>query len=117
MERRQGFYAEFSYYILNFYGNPIATAIIRDISERKKAEQKLINYQKRLKSLASMITLAEEQERRRFADFLHDEIGQQLFATQLQLGQVKDSVSSAKSTKLLEDAINNVKMVMTNSCF
>jgi PAS domain S-box-containing protein len=88
---------------------------VRDITERNHSEQKIIEYQNRLKALASELTLTEEKERRRFAGFLHDEIGQQLFATQLQLIQVKDSVSSTKSTKMLEDAINNVKMAMTNS--
>ncbi|MFQ6035369.1 MAG: PAS domain S-box protein, partial [Sedimentisphaerales bacterium] len=37
----------------------------RDITERKKAETKLLDYQAKLKSLASQLTLAEERERRR----------------------------------------------------
>jgi len=106
---------EFSYYFINIQGELIATAIIRDISERKEAEQKLIAYQKNLKSLTSKITLTEEQERRRFAEFLHDEIGQQLFATHLQLELLKGSLPSAKDTKILDNAINNIKNVMTNS--
>jgi hypothetical protein len=40
-------------------------SIQRDITERKKAEQKLLEDQAKLKSLASELTFAEERERRR----------------------------------------------------
>ena len=66
------FPAEFSSYILDFDGEQIATTILRDISERKEAEKKVVEYQKRLKSLTSQMTLTEEKERKRFADYLHD---------------------------------------------
>jgi len=109
------FDVEFSYYILDFHGEAIATAIIRDISVRKEVEKKLINYQKQLQSLTSQITLTEEQERRRFAEFLHDEIGQKLFASQLQLELLKGSLSSSKNTKTLDNVINYIKNVIDQS--
>jgi PAS domain S-box-containing protein len=109
------FDVEFSYYILDIHGERIATAMIRDISERKEADKKLTNYQKQLRSLTSQITLTEEKERRRFAEFLHDEIGQHLFATQLQLQLLKGSLSSAKNTKILDNAINYIKKVIDQS--
>jgi PAS domain S-box-containing protein len=106
---------EFSYYILDIHGEFIATSIVRDISERKMTEKKLNDYQKRLKSLTSNLTLTEEQERRRFAEFLHDDIGQQLFASQLQLELLKGSLSSSKNTKTLDKAINYIKNVIDQS--
>jgi signal transduction histidine kinase len=92
-----------------------AFAVIRDITERKKTEEKLFKYQEQLKALASQIALTEEQERRRFAGFLHDEIGQQLFATQIQLGYLKGSLSSVQNVQQVDDAIDNIKKVMTSS--
>jgi len=62
-----------------------ATALVRDITERKQAEKKILDYQKHLKALASQLTLAEERERRRIAADLHDDIGQTLAMTRLQL--------------------------------
>jgi PAS domain S-box-containing protein len=59
----------------------IGTAV--EISERKKAEQQLMEYQARLKALASELARAEEQERRRIATILHDQIGQGLVSCKL----------------------------------
>jgi PAS domain S-box-containing protein len=60
-----------------------------DITERKQAENKLQEYQKRLKSLAVQLTLAEEQERRRIAEDLHDHIGQSLALARMQLAAAR----------------------------
>ena len=68
------------------------TAIVRDITEQKEAEQEIQLYQKRLKALASQLTVAEERERRRIAADLHDQIGQTLALARLQLAQVRKSV-------------------------
>jgi PAS domain S-box-containing protein len=61
------------------------TAIVRDITEVKLAEKKFVDYQERLKALTSQLTIAEEQERRRIAENLHDEVSQALAMTRLQL--------------------------------
>lgn len=61
------------------------TALVRDITDRKEAEKKILDYQKHLKALASQLTLAEERERRRIAADLHDDIGQTLAMSRLQL--------------------------------
>ena len=53
-------------------------ASIYDITERKQSEQKLAEYQQELRSLVSRISMAEEQERRRIAENLHDHLGQSL---------------------------------------
>jgi len=64
----------------------------RDITERKKNETKLQEYQTRLKSLAVQLTLAEEQERRRIAADLHDNVGQSLALTRLQLAAARKCI-------------------------
>jgi PAS domain S-box-containing protein len=115
--RKKGkeFPVEYSYYTIDIEGEVIATAIIRDITTRKKEEEKTINYQQQLKSLTSELILAEQKERQHFADFLHDEVGQQLFATRLQLEQLKDSLSSPENIKTLDNALNNLYQVMNQT--
>jgi PAS domain S-box-containing protein len=106
---------EYSYFTINIAGEFIATAIIRDISKRKEEERKILNYQQQLKSLTSELILSEQKERQHFADFLHDEVGQQLFATRLQLEQLKNSLSSDENTKVLDKALNNLYQVMNQT--
>jgi signal transduction histidine kinase len=89
--------------------------MVEDITEQRAAQNTLINYQKQLKSLTTELMLAEQKERQQFADFLHDEIGQQLFAARLQLEQLKDSISSAENTKTLNNALNILYQVMNQS--
>ncbi|MDX1953086.1 MAG: PAS domain S-box protein [Verrucomicrobiota bacterium] len=68
-----------------------AVAMIENINERKKNEEKLIAYQERLQSLASELSLSEERERRSIATNLHDRIGQTLAFARLKLGTYSQS--------------------------
>ncbi|UCG58374.1 MAG: PAS domain S-box protein, partial [Phycisphaerales bacterium] len=56
-----------------------------NITERKKAEEALLAYQEKLRSLASELSLAEERERRRVATELHDQISQSLVISKMKL--------------------------------
>jgi signal transduction histidine kinase len=78
-------------------------SIQRDITERKVAEEKLREYQKQLRSLASELSLAGEEERRRLATDLHDHIGQTLAITKLKLGALRDLLPSDDSRDFLSE--------------
>ncbi|MHC4165803.1 MAG: PAS domain S-box protein [Planctomycetota bacterium] len=49
---------------------------VQDVTESKKAEERILADQTALRSLSSELQLAEERERRRLARDLHDSIGQ-----------------------------------------
>jgi signal transduction histidine kinase len=73
------------------------------INERKQAEERLLTYQERLRSLSSELFLAEERERRRIATGLHDHIGQTLVFSKIKLGEIQKSwPSSSPSGALIE---------------
>jgi len=74
-----------------------------DVTQRKQAEQKLLDYQSQLKSLASQLTLAEERERRRIAVELHDRIGQSLAISKVKLDGQRHSISPTDKGEVLED--------------
>jgi PAS domain S-box-containing protein len=89
-----------------------SVAAIRDISDRKESEEKLLNYQEQLRSLASELSITEERERRQMASFLHDTIGQALAFCKIKLSAlqtgnapdaVKDSVKEVRN--LVDQAI------------
>ncbi len=77
--------------------------IVIDITERKIVEKKLQEYQKKLRSLTSELSLAEELERRRIATDLHDYIGQSLAISKIKLGELQQEASSTENTKTLNE--------------
>ncbi|MCH7559446.1 MAG: PAS domain S-box protein, partial [Planctomycetes bacterium] len=71
-------------------------SVQRDITERKKAEERLLEHQAKLKAMASEMLLTEERERQRLAVGLHDEVCQKLVFTKLALESSMQLVSDSK---------------------
>jgi len=84
---------------------------VEDITERKKAEEKLLVYQKRLRSLASELSLAEERLRRRLATDVHDHIGQNLAMSKIKVESLKQSVNSQE----LADDLDEVSTMLAET--
>lgn len=74
-----------------------------EVSERKKAQEKLIVYQRELRSLASELSLAEERLKRRIATDIHDHVGQKLAISKIKLESLAESVSSAEVAGSLDE--------------
>ncbi len=74
-----------------------------NILRRKRAEVKLLYYQKQLKSLASQLSLTEERERRRIATELHDRIGQTLVISKIKLQTLLKRQSFGQSCRELSE--------------
>ncbi|MFZ3136396.1 MAG: PAS domain S-box protein [Thermodesulfovibrionales bacterium] len=83
-------------------------AILTDITDRKQAEEKLLLYQKQLRSLASELSLVEERQRRCIATELNDYIGQTLYYCKNKLGVFNELVSS---TELKDSALEIVDLI------
>jgi signal transduction histidine kinase len=111
----QQFFLETSFVALEIGGEYIFTGITRDITERKRVERKLANYQSRLKSLTSQMTLTEEQDRRRFAEYLHDEIGQKLFSLNLKLEEIRNSSSNNNCAGVLDNSFTIIKQLIKDT--
>ena len=76
---------------------------VQDITERKQAEQKIIDYQQRLKALAHQLTITEEKERRAIAAGLHDHVSQSLALARVQLASAQQYVSESELEEKLDD--------------
>ncbi len=101
----------------NQIGNEtFVVAVVRDITDRKRTEQKLLDYQAKLKSLTAELVLAQERERRRIAVGVHDQIGQKMalakLETQSLMGAVSDAgitASLSKTCKLMEQVVHDAR--------
>ena len=92
------------YPILDARGKVARIAVyVRDITHRKRAEERLRVYQAQLRSLASQLSLTEEQERRRIAMALHDRVGQTLAISKMKLGALRQSASSTELAGPLDE--------------
>jgi PAS domain S-box-containing protein len=77
-----------------------STAILRDLTEQKKAEH-------RLRQLSQRLLSAQDEERRRIARELHDSTAQLLVALSINLGRVcmeGDSLDAEKRAELLAES-------------
>jgi signal transduction histidine kinase len=74
----------------------------------KEAEEKLLIYHNRLRSLAFALSLAEEHERRRISTEVHEHIGQNLAFAKIKLGKVRELASS----DILKNAVDEVVKVI-----
>jgi signal transduction histidine kinase len=88
----------------------LLTLFCRELTKRKSAEEQLTEFQERLRSLTSQLSLAEERERRRIAVYLHDNIGQKLAISSIKLGQLKDAALAAESEPLVA-GLNEIRLL------
>lgn len=92
------------------HGIPVGVqGCVRDISERKKAQEASRNYSRRLIE-------AQEAERRRISRELHDQVGQILTAVKMNLHALqhtcagKETLSSiADNLKVIDEAVDQVR--------
>ena len=83
-----------------------------DITERKRAESKLLIYQEKLQSLASELSLVEERERRSIATDLHDQIGQTLSVIKMHCFALRDDLNAPNLIRQVDEIKELVKQTI-----
>lgn len=79
------------------------TFTAEDITERKQAEAALATYQKQLQMLALKLERREDEERRRIAAYLHDQVGQSLAAVRVKFATWKGMKAAPSRETLLSE--------------
>ena len=99
------------------FANSIAEmcALVLAATEHRKAQEKLQQYQMQLRALASEITIAEEQERRRIAIELHDHIIQDLGLSKIKLGELAQRLSTNDCQPLAEEVRRLIEQIIRES--
>ncbi len=86
----------------------------RDMTESRKAEGAVAQYQVWLRRMAADLVLAEERERRRIASELHDRVGQSLALCRLRMSSLldaprEDATPLEEIAELLDFTIQDVR--------
>jgi two-component system sensor histidine kinase UhpB len=88
--------------------------ISEDVSARREASDQMNRYRSRLQKLASELDVASDNERRRIAAGLHDDVGQNLALARIQLGQLGQHIS-ADCSELLESTAELIQRTIDST--
>lgn len=76
---------------------------VEDHTHRKLLELEALNYQQKLKDLAIELTYAEEKQRKQIATDLHDDVGQLLASSRMQIAAIKRDFDKEKILEKVKD--------------
>jgi PAS domain S-box-containing protein len=93
-----------------------ATVVVHNITDIKQAEQALRESETRLRFLSSQLINAQEEERRRVARELHDQLGQDLMVLKLQLRSVQQSIerSDPETAQTFDQTLHSINDMAEN---
>jgi len=107
--------------IRNSDGSISKLEFFHDVTDRKKDEVMLLDYQKKLRSMAAELSMVEERERRHIAMDIHDYISQSLAAVKIKLETIKHSPLSPDTLEgfnriggFIDEAIGYTQSLITD---
>ena len=84
-------------------GRQVVCGILRDITQRRRAEEAIQQYQEQLQSLAFQLVLTEDRQRRQLAAELHDGPGQAITLARIKLQMLSESSGNTPAAQALAE--------------
>ncbi|MHB2155360.1 PAS domain-containing sensor histidine kinase [Calditrichota bacterium GD2] len=111
---------EINAHLFDYRDQPMILSIVRDVSERKRAQQSLKKFGLQLRNLASRLQDIREEERSMIAREIHDELGQLLTVLKIEISllckrfeidnpQVKTKVGTISD--LINQAVQTIQQI------
>jgi len=110
------------YPVMNEAGTVVERyGVIMDVTERRRTEVQLQESRDQLRALAARLQMAREEERKRVAREIHDELGQSLTAIKIELSNMlfewppehKPSRRAESIARLVDTTIQSVRRIST----
>jgi PAS domain S-box-containing protein len=104
-------------------GKAQMTAVLRDVTQRRRAESEMHQLNAQLRELSSSLQEVREQERSRISRELHDDLGQQLTGLKLELAWLSTRIKEGREMplervadmkRMLDVAITSVRRISTD---
>jgi PAS domain S-box-containing protein len=83
--------------------------VLRDITDQKLAEKELLDSRTELRTLALQLAVVEDRERRKVANYLHDQVGQSLAVLSMKLGEL----ASLTTEDTIKKAVAQLREILT----
>jgi len=95
-------------------------SLVQDVTDRKEAEKEILKMNAQLRELTSHLQNIREEERKRIAREIHDELGQQLTGIKMDLAMIRQNTvkphaiseeSISEVMNMVDDAIKTVRKI------
>lgn len=112
---RNGSYLWLSWSSFPYPDRQVVFSVVKDITHNKLAERKLLDYQERLRSLSSQLSLVEDRQRKILASAIHDGLAQQLFGIRAKVTLMKFPEKVPDLAALVNETLGIIDETMTQA--
>lgn len=90
-------------------------AVVQDITDRKRAQERLCLREEQLRALAAELSLSEQRQRRRIATHLHDHLAQTLSLAKMKVEDLRETTPSADRRAALAEVAGLVAQALDDT--